>query len=158
MSEVTPKQPRAETLELINAEIAARLARQAESGSKIDTKALALVGYAGAGAAFLAARHGQHILAVTAYFAYATAIGFGIWAYEVQLHQDVPNPRPFFNEYLRQSKAEALADLAATRVEAFELNADKQRRKATRWWISLASLSAGVILMILSITSTYWSL
>lgn len=157
MSEATSEQAQVETLELINAEIAARLARQAESGSKIDTKAVALVGYAGAGAAFLAARPGQHILAALAYIAFAAAIGFGVWAYAVYSYQDVPDPRSFFNMYFQQSKAEALVDLAATRAEAFELNAGRYRRKTKRWWFSLASLIAGVILMILSVTSAYWS-
>ena len=55
MSEVTPKEPepQAETLDLINSEISASLARQSDSGKNIDTKAVVLVGYAVAAAAFL---------------------------------------------------------------------------------------------------------
>src|SRR5258708_10562218 len=73
MSEVTPKEPepQAETLDLINSEISASLARQSDSGKNIDTKAVVLVGYAVAAAAFLATRHAQPVLAPLAYIAYA---------------------------------------------------------------------------------------
>src|SRR5258708_21373026 len=73
MSEVTPKEPepQAETLDLINSEISASLARQSDSGKNIDTKAVVLVGYAVASAAFLATRHAQPVLAALAYIPYA---------------------------------------------------------------------------------------
>src|SRR5260370_17645936 len=73
MREVTPKEPepQAETLDLINSEISASLARQSDSGKNIDTKAVVLVGYAVAAAAFLATRHAQPVLAALAYIAYA---------------------------------------------------------------------------------------
>jgi hypothetical protein len=155
MSEVTPNEldSQAETLDLINTEISASLARQSGSGTSIDTKAVVLVGYAGAAAAFLATRHAQPVLADLAYIAYAAAASFGIWAAAVRLYQDVPDPRWLFNRYLARSKADVLAALAATRVEVFESNASKHQRKATRWWISLACLAAGMTLMLFSITS-----
>jgi hypothetical protein len=154
MSEGTPEAPlQVETLELINDEIADSLARQSDAGSKIDTKAVVLVGYAGAASSFLAARHVQPVLAGLAYAAYAAAAGFGIWAYAVRLYRDVPTPRNLFNGYLYRSKAETLAALAATRVGAFEDNAPKHRQKARRWLVSLTCLVAGVILMILAVTS-----
>src|SRR5260221_4935741 len=154
MSEVTPKEPepQAETLDLISSEISPSLARQSDSGKTIDTKAVILVGYAVAAAAFLATRHAQPVLAALAYIAYAAAGSFGIWAYAIRLYQDVPDPRKLFNGYLERPKAEALAALAATRVEAFEDNTPKYRRKAARWWISLASLMVGVTLMLFAIT------
>lgn len=74
----------------------------------------------------------------------------------VRLHQAVPEPRRLFTEYLPKSRAQTLAVLAATRVEAFEGNARGHARKARRWWISLASLAVGLILMIFALTSTYW--
>ncbi len=158
MSEVTPDQLRhqAETLDLINTEVAASLARQADSGTSIDTKAVILVGYAGAASSFLATRHAEAVLAVLAYAAYGMAAGFGIWAYGVRLYQDVPDPRQLFNGYLTSPKPQALAAIAATRVEAFESNARKHARKARRWWMSIASLAVGVTLMLLALTSAYW--
>jgi hypothetical protein len=70
---MTPQQleERAPTLELINAEITASIARQASSGRNLDTKAVLLIGYAGAAASFLATRHVQPVLAALAYAAYA---------------------------------------------------------------------------------------
>jgi hypothetical protein len=145
-----------ETLELINTEVTASLTRQFDAARNIDTKAIVLVGYAGAAAAFLATRHPQAILAAFAYAAYALAAAFGIWSYAVRGHHNVPDPRELFNGYWTRPKAETLAVLAATRVKAFESNVEEHRRKATRWWFSLATLAIGVTLMVLSLTSTYW--
>lgn len=146
----------AETLELINTEVTASLSRQSDAARNIDTKAIALVGYAGAAATFLATRHPQAVLATFAYAAYALAALFGIWSYAVRGHHNVPYPRGLFNEYWTRPRAEALAALAATRAEAFETNAEEHRRKARRWWLSLAALTIGVTLMVLSLTSAYW--
>jgi multidrug transporter EmrE-like cation transporter len=155
---MTPRQlaERAPTLELINAEITASIARQASSGRNLDTKAVLLIGYAGAAASFLATRSSQHVLAAVAYAAYAAAAGTGIWSAAVRVYQDVPEPRRLFTEYLARSRAETLAALAATRVDAFESNSRKQARKATGWWISLGCLAVGMILMILAVSSAYW--
>jgi hypothetical protein len=144
-------QPEADTLELINAEITDCLARQSDLSARIDNKAIVLVGYAGAGAAFLATRHVQPVLAALAYAAYAVAAGFGIWAYAVGLYYDVPQPKNLYNSFHERPKADVLAVLAATRAQAFEINAPKRGRKARRWWVSLVSLIVGVILMLLSL-------
>jgi multidrug transporter EmrE-like cation transporter len=158
MSPMTPRQleERAPTLELINAEITASIARQASSGRNLDTKAVLLIGYAGAAASFLATRHAQPVLAAFAYAAYAAAVAAGIWAAAVRVYQDVPEPRRLFTEYLARSRAETLAALAASRVDAFESNTSKQARKATGWWISLGCLAVGMTLMLFSLTSPYW--
>jgi hypothetical protein len=149
-------EPQADTLELINNEITASLMRQVNSGSSIDTKSVILVGYAGAASSFLTTRHGQPVLAVLAYLAYATAVGFGISAYAVRLYQDVPSPRRLLDGYITESKAETLAALAATRVMVFESNASKYDRKARRWLMSLISLAIGATAMLLALTSAYW--
>jgi hypothetical protein len=155
---MTPEQLENHTdaLELLNSEITASLARQAGSGQRLDTKAVLLVGYAGAAASFLATRHAQPILAAFAYGAFAACAAAGIWGYAVRVYQDVPHPHRLFTDYLPRTKAQTLAALAATRVQAFENNAPKQRQKALRWWISLASLAIGMTLMIFALTSTYW--
>ena len=65
----------AEALELVNAEVTARLARQSLGGAQIDTKAIVLVG---AASAFLATRHFQPVLAAMAFAAYAGAAAAGL--------------------------------------------------------------------------------
>jgi hypothetical protein len=145
----------AETLELINIEVSASLAAQFDSAAKIDTKAAVLVGYAGAAASFLATRHAQPVVAALAYIAFGAAAGSGIWAYAVSFYGDVPTPRTLFTKYRTRSKAEVLAALAATRVKVVEHNAPKLDAKATRWWISLGTLAAGMILMVSAIASAH---
>jgi hypothetical protein len=159
MNEAAPDQPErhAETLELINTEVTASLARQFNSAKSIDTKAITVVGYAGAAATFLATRHAEAILAALAYAAYALAAVFGMWAFALRTYTDVPQPRDLFNGYWTDPKAQVLAALAATRVKAFESNVKEERRKRRRWWLSVASLAVGITLMILSLTSAYWS-
>lgn len=142
---------RAETLELINAELTARLDRQADSDAKIDTKAVTLVGYAVVAASFLATRHTQVLLASFAYGFDAIAVGLALWAYALARHRDVPAPRVLFNRYAARSKPAALAALGAERVRAFEANARRHERKSRLWRGSLASLLLGVTLMVVSI-------
>jgi multidrug transporter EmrE-like cation transporter len=146
---------RAETLELLNSEISASLERQAASGGRVDNKAVLLVGYAGAAASFLATRHAQPILAAVAYAAFAATAVLGLLAYSVRLYQDVPEPRHLFSAYLKRSRPQTLAALAATRVQAFEGNVASQARKARRWWLSLACLALGMVLMILALAVPY---
>ena len=142
-----------DTLELINAEVTASLARLSDSGSSIDTKATILVGYAAAAATFLATRHAELILAALAYAAFGLAAGFGIWAFAVRLYQDAPEPRQLFSGYHAQPKGRVLAVIAATRVEVFENNARKHARKAQRWWLSVLSLVVGITLMLIALIS-----
>ena len=158
MSQMTPEQleNQAAVLELINSEITASLARQAGSGQRLDTKAVLLVGYAGAASSFLATRHAQPVLAGLAYASFGACAATGIWSYAVRLYQDVPEPRRLFNDYLQKSKAQTLAALAATRVQAFDDNVPKHARKARRWWISFVCLVIGMTLMLLALTSPYW--
>ncbi len=158
MNHVIPDEPEdhAEVLELINAEVSASLARQSDSAARVDTKAVVLVGYAGAASSFLATRHAQPVLATFAYVAYGMAAAFGIWAYGLRSYQQVPDPRWLLNEYWTRPKAQALAALAAERVAAFEGNAWRHWRKARLWWMSLASLALGMTLTVLSLTRAHW--
>jgi Ca2+/Na+ antiporter len=139
------------TLEIVNAELVARLDRQFDSAAKIDNKAVVLLGYTVAASSFLATRHPELVLGVLAYTAYVVAAAFGVGAFGVGADQDVPDPRGLFDGYVERSKAQTLAALGAQRVIAFESNANKHARKAARWRISLAALVAGVALMVVSI-------
>ena len=158
MNDVTPHhgQQHTATLELLNTEVTARLARQSAAGSSIDTKAVILIGYAGAASSFLTTRHAVPVLAALAYTAYGMAAGFGIWASAVRVYQDVPDPRQLLNRCHALSKAQVLTALAATRVAAFESNARRNDRKVRWWRISVVSLVVGVTLMIFALTGTYW--
>jgi hypothetical protein len=159
MTERKPKDDltlHAETLELINNEVTARLAAQVDSATGIDTKAGVLVGYAGAAASFLATRHAQPVLAALAYVAFGAAVGFGVWAYAIRkVYGAVPKPRKLFTQYRERPKAEVLAALAATRVLAIERNGTELDLKVKRWWISLGALAAGMVLMISAIVGAH---
>ncbi len=150
---MTPEdiEEQAETLELINAELTARLDRQADASAKIDTKAVVLAGYVAAAASFLATQHPQPVLAGLAYAAYVATFGLNVYVYAVGTHKDVPDPRRLFNNYANKTKSQVLATLAATRVRAFNDNADRSKRRALLWRVSLASLAVGVTLMVLSV-------
>jgi FlaG/FlaF family flagellin (archaellin) len=150
---VTPQEleEQADTLELINTELAARLERQSDSDGKIDTKALALAGYAVAAASFLATQHPQVVLASLAFVFDACAAGLATCAYALGAYRDVPAPRALFTRYAGQSKPATLAALAAERVRAFESNHQKHERKTRFWRASLVSLAIAVTLMVASV-------
>jgi hypothetical protein len=118
LADVTPEEldQQAETLELINSEVADRLARQSDSNVRIETKATTLVGFAVAAASFLATQHPQPVLAALAYAAYAAAAGLAALAFAVGSYREVPEPRALLNGYARRSRAQTLAALAAERV------------------------------------------
>jgi hypothetical protein len=69
---MTPQelQDQKQTLDLINSELAARLARQAESGAKVDTKAIFLVGFAATAVQFLASRSFEPFTGAAAFTAH----------------------------------------------------------------------------------------
>jgi hypothetical protein len=140
-----------ETLELINAELTARLNRQADSSARIDTKAVALAGYVVVAASFLATQHPQPVLAGLAYAAYAVTFGLSVFVYAVGTYCDVPDPRRLLNRYATRPKAQVLGALAAERVKAFEANARRHKRKAQLWRVTLAALAVGVTLMVVSV-------
>lgn len=158
MSPMSPQElaSRADVLELINAEVSASLARQSASGDRVDTKAVFLVGYAGAASSFLATRHFQPVLGGLAFGTFAVAAALAILAYSVRLHRDVPAPATLFNNYLVKSRPQVLVALAATRVHAFRANEKGHAAKARYWWLSLLFVASGMVLMILSLTSAYW--
>ncbi|WP_246144437.1 hypothetical protein [Actinacidiphila oryziradicis] len=118
---MTPQelQDQEQTLELINSELAARLARQSESGAKVDTKAFFLVGFAATAAQFLASRNFESFTGAAAFAAYAVAIGFGILVFNLAEYEDI-KPRETLDTYARSTKGATLGALAGTRVGIFE--------------------------------------
>lgn len=139
-----------ETLELINSELAARLARQSESGAKVDTKAIFLVGFAATAAQFLASRSFEPYTGAAAFVAYAVAIAFGISVFNLAEYEDI-KPREVLDTYGRSLKGATLGALAATRVGMFEKNDRLHQRKTKRWTVALAAVAAGICLSTVSL-------
>ncbi|WP_228049481.1 hypothetical protein [Streptomyces justiciae] len=149
---MTPQelQQQEQTLELINSELAARLARQAESGAKVDTKAIFLVGFAATAAQFLASRSYEPFTGAAAFLAYAVAIGFGIAIFNLAEYEDL-KPRETLDTYARSTKGATLGALAGTRVGFFEKNEAVHQRKTKRWTVALAAVGAGICLSTVSL-------
>lgn len=139
-----------ETLELINSELAARLTRQADSGAKVDAKAIFLVGFAATAAQFLASRSFEPFTGAVSFAAYAGAIGFGISVFNLAEYDDI-KPREVLDTYARSEKGATLGALAGTRVGMFEKNARLHQRKTKRWTVALVAVAAGIVLSTVSL-------
>jgi hypothetical protein len=139
----------ADTLALINDDIAGRLDRQAASLDKIDNKAVVVVGYALAAASFLATRNSQPVLAGLAFGAFAVAAVFGVLALAVWNYQDT-EPVALV-QYVSVNRGQALAAMIANRTQIFAANSRRQRVKARQWWISISVLLLGTALMVAAI-------
>ncbi|MFH8873205.1 hypothetical protein [Streptomyces griseus] len=149
---MTPQelQERESNLELINSEIASRMARQSEAGSKVDTKAVFVVGFAATAAQFLAARPFEPHTGTAAFVAYGLATVVGISIFSLAKYEDI-DPRGVLDNHGREEKSTTLMALAATRVTMFEKNLKVHRRKTQRWTISLAAIAVGICLSTVSI-------
>ncbi|WP_371661021.1 hypothetical protein [Streptomyces sp. NBC_00280] len=149
---MTPQQLRDQepTLELINSELSSRMERQVESGAKVDTKAVFLVGSAATATQFLASRTFEPFTGAAAFAAYVIAIAFGVSIFNLAEYEDI-EPREVLENHGRSSKGAALVALAATRVGMFEKNARVHTRKTKRWTVSLTALVVGVCLSTVSI-------
>ncbi|MEW2608459.1 hypothetical protein AB0894_32270 [Streptomyces sp. NPDC047916] len=149
---MTPQelQERESNLELINSEIASRMARQSEAGAKVDTKAVFVVGFAATAAQFLAARSFELYTGTAAFAAYAVAIGVGISIFSLAKYEDI-DPRRVLDVHGREEKSVTLMALAATRVTMFETNSKVHGRKTKRWAVSLAAIAVGICLSTVSI-------
>lgn len=141
------------TLQLLNEELSARLARQSDSGARIEAKATFIVGFASAAAQFLATRHSNVALAVLAYSFYALSFAAGVLAIAVARYDDT-EPRPLLDHFASEPEPKVLAVLAATRVKMFERNAGKHRRKAVLWWVGVAALAIGLVLSVVGMGQT----
>ncbi|MGA4867150.1 hypothetical protein ACPB9J_31410 [Streptomyces lavendulocolor] len=143
-------QERESNLELINSEIASRMARQSEAGNKVDTKAVFVVGFAATATQFLAARPFEPYTGTAAFVAYGVAIVVGISIFSLAKYEDI-DPRGVLDGHGREEKSATLMALAATRVTMFEKNSKVHRRKTKRWTISLAAIAVGICLSTVSI-------
>ncbi|MER6349760.1 hypothetical protein ACWC10_25310 [Streptomyces sp. NPDC001595] len=133
------------TLELLNNETAARLARQVDSLAKIDSKAVFLIGFAATAAQFLATHKHHTALAYCAFAAYAASLLAGVQTFRVAAHKDL-EPRPMIVTHVRSPKSRVLIELAASRASIFEENKKRHDQKVRYWTISLWSLAGGLVL------------
>ena len=144
-----------ETLELINTEISGRLTRQTTAGNEVDTKAALLAGVPATATQFLATRKDPWLVfAVVAYSTYGLSFLTAVAAYALARYTDVPNPRALVEHCVTESKAKTLAHLLATRVNAYEANMKKHRRKVIFWWISVVALTLGLVSSVVAIVHT----
>jgi hypothetical protein len=152
---VTPTvDDQAGTWELINNELTSRLARQDQSSSRIETKATVVVGFAATAAQFLATQHASNgVLVCLAFVAYALSFGCCLGAIVISRYREL-DPRGLLDVYAWRPRVEVIGRLAAIRVQAYEHNAAKLRRKAIFWWLGLVSLTAGLTLSAIAIVQT----
>lgn len=144
----------ADTLDLINKEIADRLGRLATSGNQLDTKSALLAGVAATATQFLATRPGpQPLLATLAFIAFGGAFLLALSAYAATRHHDVPEPEALLS-FTDKTRAEVLARLVATRAAAFGNNQRRHRRKAMLWGCSVGLLTVGLLSSTLAIVQT----
>ncbi|GAA3885511.1 hypothetical protein GCM10022207_61070 [Streptomyces lannensis] len=141
------------TLEVLNDELAARLARQSDSLAKIDTKAVFLIGFAATAAQFLATHKHHTVLAYFAFGAYALALLAGVQTFRVADHKDL-EPRPILVTHARSPKSKVLIELAATRTSIFEENKRRHQQKAQYWTASLWLLVLGLGLSTVALLHT----
>jgi hypothetical protein len=141
----------AETLELVNLELAERHGRQAATSASIETRSVLLVGFVVIAAQFLATRHAQPVLQRTALAGYAVSFIAGVAALAVSSPAAMPSAFTLVEDYARRPKAQVLAQLIAARVAALRENSGRQRRKAQCWWVAVAALGASTVLSVLAI-------
>jgi hypothetical protein len=139
----------ADTLAMINTEIADRISRQSDALDKIDNKAVLVVGYVLAVVSFLATRPVQPILAAFAYSAFAVAAIAGLVSLAIRPYLDT-NPIQLIS-YAKRSPAEILPTGIASQAKVLRFNSGRQRTKVRSWWISISGLAVGTILMVAAI-------
>jgi hypothetical protein len=144
----------AETLELVNLELAERHARQAASSASIETRSVLLAGFVAIAAQFLATQHTQPVLQAGALTAYTVSFVGGVAVLAVSSPGEALPASALVEDHARRPKAEVLAALAAARVAALEANAGRKRRKAQFWWVAVVALGVATALSVLAILQT----
>lgn len=144
----------AETLELLNLELAERHARQAATSASIETRSVLLAGFAAIAAQFLATRHAQPGLQAGALTAYTVAFVGAVAALAVSSPDEAVSAGALVEDHAGRPKAQVLAALAAARVAALRANAGRLRRKARCCWVAVVALGAATVLSVLAILPT----
>lgn len=141
----------AETLELINAELGQRQAGVTAAATAVQARSVLLIGFAAAAAQFLATRAGAPGLQRAAFAGYAVSAACGVAALAVRPAAAAPAADVLVEDLAHQSRAEALARLAAARVALLRADTGRQRRRTGLWWAAVASLAVATVLAIVAI-------
>jgi len=145
------------TLELINTELSSRLSRQDQSLSRIEAKAVVVLGFAATAAQFLATRDPfrtswSTLLGLVAFLAYTCAFAFGVWTLRVAKFSDLEVKE--LRQIAEIGQADALRQLIWARMTMFDDNKKKADLKARAWWWSSALLTAGLLSSVICIMQT----
>jgi hypothetical protein len=138
-------------LKLINTELAARLTRQDQSMSRVETKSAVVIGFAVTAAQFLATRHPfsspwSILFGLSAFLCYIAAFTVGVWTLRVEKFKDLSATG--LRALAEQAEVEVLRQLIGTRRKNFEDNKLSAVRKARGWWWSTWLLAFGLLLSI----------
>jgi hypothetical protein len=146
-----------DTWKLINTELAARLTRQDASVSRVEAKAILVVGFAATATQFLATRSPfktpwSTLFAIIAIASYVLAFAVGVWSMRVAKFADLDGPN--LVGLSEQTEQEVLLQLIGTRGAIFEKNAKAAERKAKAWWWSIRLLTTGLVSSVACIVQT----
>lgn len=125
--------------------------------SRVETKAVVVIGFAVTAAQFLATRNPfksplSILFGLLAFIAYAAAFGIGIWSTRVAKFADLDGA--WLRSLAEQPQLDVLHKLIASRKHLVEKNKRFADRKGMAWWWSLAMLTAGLVSSIACIVQT----
>lgn len=150
---------RVAALELLNAEISARLAMQLDAGNSLDTKAASLLGFILAALAFIFTRPHQVWLIVPTALAFLISFYFHFEALRPRVYQSVPDPATIIQLYddtkatgVANVKEIVLAKTVGTKQLAFEYNVQAvDARKIRMWHHARLALIAAIVLSVVTL-------
>jgi hypothetical protein len=146
-----------ENLELVNAELASRLDRQGHSLSRIEAKAIVMLGFAATAIQFLATRDPfwtswSILFGLVAFVAYIGSFAFGVWSLRVAKSRDLEPGE--LRRLATGRKADTLRQLIWARRTIFDTNKRTAQRKADAWRWSFVLLTAGLLSSVVCIMQT----
>lgn len=132
---------------LINDEITARLGRQSQAASSLDTKATLLVGFSVTAIPLLLGSDLNWWFGVPALIAFGAALVFGLLVVRPRKFEDPPNPSGVAGDY-REPVRKILGTLITMRVDAFEKNKAINDDKNCKWESALVALLVAALLSV----------
>jgi hypothetical protein len=140
-------QERVSALELANAEVAARLADQHGASERLDTKATTVLGFVVVAASFVFVHATDDWLLGVVGALYLFTFLSALNALRPRTYRAVPEPSGAITVYRNllaagsiNLKEQFLAQLVATKAQAFEENRQADRQKVRWWWVSIGGL------------------
>jgi drug/metabolite transporter (DMT)-like permease len=141
-----------ETLQLLNAELAARRHIQRSGSERVEVKALLLVGFALTLAQITASHRSEsNYLPVALVLLFLAALA-GLAVAIARPHAEVPHPRRLVDGLGLAELDTALTELISNRVRALEQQARRDLRMVCIWYVALVLLLAGAVPAVLHLT------